>query len=607
MTLSSLFRSPADAGPLRLLTLGCVIIVVAALLSLAPVATTGATTDRSSVQPAAHATPSQPPSQPIPRTRNLNGPLRDADGQMPPRAGRPTINQTHPDENRHSLAPATVSARYASGIVLGQQVLIGDAALPWAYQLDPAVVERLDEATIHAAVRQWDDVLGSRWASQFVGHAPGRGSADGHSTIFLKPDCTGLTTANTYLFTDGGLSVERYGTTGTQIREADIGICPRVQDNDTLFRAIRHEVGHVLGLGHLCNPGDDCWVDEMGPGPHECRVMYWQDRPCQTDLTEDDRLAVRTLYPTLRPLSGQRTDDTLARSSFARFDDASAPVAVVMATDASSGVAPSAAAMAGRLGGPFLQATPEPGQCLTGPALIEANRTLARRAELVLVGQWPASCARLAYDWDIDMRIVPADDPVQAARDLTNVAASIAPNGIGEVVLTALDPDNRSMGGDAAAAAVLAGARGIPLFSVQADRVDPVVTRWLEEHQVATATVVGAGLDHQVIPALQRAGLTIRRVAGVDRVHTGIAVATLSHKLGATGAVLTSADPSMAALAAATVAVHDDAALLLSPPTEDPLITAWLGVAQPTHGWLVAQAGYPSQMYAPYGAWVGSG
>ena len=188
-------------------------------------------------------------------------------------------------------------------------------------------------------------------------------------------------------------------------------VCPRISDPEVLARAIRHEVGHVIGLAHLCDRGQDCWAPGMGEGPLGCRVMYWQARSCQVGIDEDDRLAVATLYPTLRPLGGPTAVQTAARASFGVVADGAAPTVVVLAVADDDGMAAPAAVLAARRGGPFLLGDPDPNSCFTGAGGHEVSRALARRGTLVLVGGWPDACERVAFDWDVTLRRVPTADP----------------------------------------------------------------------------------------------------------------------------------------------------------------------------------------------------
>lgn len=531
---------------------------------------------------------------------NLTVP-RDGDGHLTGRAGRPDRTPTLAAENRHNLGPATTSPQFVSGMVLDQQVLIGDVALPWQYWLDPAVAQQVDEATVHATIAEWSDLAGSRWRSSFAGTQPGGKVADGRSTIFMEQACEGLTTANSYLYSDGGLGINRYGTQASQILEADIGICPRVpQENQPgmLARAIRHEMGHVIGFAHLCDPGDECWTAAMGPGPHGCRVMFWQARECQNSLTADDRVAVATLYPTLRPLAGPGAADTTARVSFAMFEDGAAPVVVIMDEESDTGIAPAAAALAANSGGPFLVSRPDSEQCLTGSAAGEANRTLARRGTLILVGRWPASCRQLAYDWDLRLVVIGADDPVGGAMDL----AALGPTS-DQVIVTGLAADGVSQGPDAVAATGLAATRGAPVL---VSSIQPVaVMNWLAAHAIRTATVVGGNVDDLTVTAIRTTVPSVEQVLGATAVDTALQVADLDAGAGQ-AVVLVAQDGPVEALAAAVVAASRDAVVVLSPPQVDPRVLGWLAQTYPAEGWTVGpDLQSPLDLLAAYGALVG--
>ncbi|HUG85687.1 MAG TPA: hypothetical protein VMM13_14070 [Euzebya sp.] len=523
-----------------------------------------------------------------------------ASDPLDPPAGRPPASPSHPDENPHSIPAAQISRDYVSGVVFDQQVVLADAALPWRYWLDAALPGAVAEASVHQAVAAWDGVPGSRWATSFAGYRQaGTPIADGHSTIFMEADCDELTTANTYLFSDGGLGVDRYGVGATQILEADIGICPRVISDGQLQRAVRHEVGHVLGLGHMCAPGDDCWVSAMGEGPHECAIMFWQARSCQTELSAGERLAVATLYPTLRRLAGTTPGDTAARASFAVIADGSAPLAVVVAADEPAGVVAAAATMAGRGDGPMLLARPSSQRCLDGPAAAETSRSLARRGTLVLVGTWPASCDRLAYDWDIRLRQVPTGDPVAAALQMADLGGPTD-----GVVLT----DVAAGSGQALVAASLATARDQPLVLTRDDRLGSATRQWLARARPGHATIVGresargADLAQQLVDE----GVPTDRLDGDDAVGTGLMVAQALVDAGLTGVVLAPVSGGPESLAAVVVTAREGAAAVLSGPAVDSRVQQWLVTHAPTHGWAVgAEDVLPAATLAAYGAHVG--
>jgi hypothetical protein len=510
-----------------------------------------------------------------------------------PPAGRPALVGTHPDENLRAAPQAQVAEDYVSGIVFDEQVLIADAALPWTYWLDPALAEAFDESVIHEAVAVWDDVPGSRWSATYAGPRPPGDSpiADGHSTIFAEASCEDRTTANTYLFTDGGLGVNRYGSTSTQILEADIGICPRVTDAEGLARAIRHEVGHVIGLGHLCDPGDACWLPQMGPGPHSCALMFWQARSCQTTLSDGERLALVRLYPTLGRLAGPTAEQTTTRASFAVTPDGSAPMVVVVADDATPAVAGAAAVLAGRAGGTYLVATPSTTGCLSTDASREANRALQRRGTLVLVGTWAEACARMAYDWDVRLRLVAQQSTpaaVEALAGLQHPVASVEADAV-------LVPDDASTA-EVLPAAAAAVARDVPLFVVSRARTD-----------LRRALLVGGSIDADVRERLALDGIDVVLITGPDPVAVALDVARAEHvrrgEPAGRGVVVAPVDAGIEGLAAVSVAAADDAAVVLSGPMVHEPLVRWLLDVGSRGGWVLgSHDSVPDATAGAYGA-----
>lgn len=539
-------------------------------------------------------TVAQPTSAAIPpATPQVDGeagrPMAEDRNPLDPPAGRPPVPPTLPGEHRHATPPARTTGDWVSGVVAGQQVLIADDALPWTWWLDPAVAARAGADVVAEAVAAWDGVPGSRWATAHAGeHAIDRPRADGRSTIFAERSCDELTTANTYLYTDGGIGADRYGRAATQILEADIGICPRADDPQRIALAIRHEIGHVVGLAHLCDPDEDCWRDGMGSGPHGCSVMYWQARTCQTTLSEGERQALVELYPTLRRLDGPDVVTTTARASFATVGDGTAPVVVVVAAGVLGGAAgaaagvgdgvtpAAAAALAGRAGGSLLVAPPEDGHCLAGATSAEATRALASRGVLVLIGDWPASCDRLAYDWDVQVQVVPADptDPAAGVARLAALGERLLGPSTGAVIVPA-DLDAAV----AAAAADLAVRRDQPV-AVEGDQA------------VAGDVLVLAGL----------AGADLDPVG--DVVGAGAVLADLGPSRP--GVVLAGAQDVAAALSAVPVAAARAGTLLLTGPEVDSRLLDRLAALGAAEGWVVGDVtAVPPQTAAAYGALVG--
>lgn len=551
--------------------------------------------------PGVPAVPSVASEEPAATTQALPGGRlleRQRDPLDPP-AGRPAVPRTDPAENPHVVPSARITPDYVSGVVFDQQVVLADVALPWRYWVDSQVPDRVDEATVHQAVAAWDGLPGSRWAAEFAGYRPSAGAvADGHSTIFMEADCADLTTANAYLFTDGGLGVSRYGTAATQILEADIGICPRVVDSAQLVRAVTHEVGHVVGLAHLCDPDDACWHPAMGEGPHVCTVMFWQARSCQAELSTGDRAAVTALYPTLRRLSGPDAADATARTSFALLPDGSATVGVVVASHSPPAVAAAGAALAGRTAGPYLVGAPVDDRCLHGSTSREAARVLTRRATLVLVGDWPEGCDDLAYDWDISVRRVAAEDPAAAAVALADLGGSST----GAVMAGAEAPPEELL-----AAAVLAARRGQPLLITPQETVPGVVAEHLQAVGATALTIVGGTSSVGSAVQADLPVLGVDRVDGGDPLGTALAVADVVRAGGAEGVVLVAA-PGIDGLAGVSLAARDGAVVLPAPSAAvEGRIEQWLMAAGAPRGWALGDEDQlPPATLAAYAALVGT-
>lgn len=522
-------------------------------------------------------------------------------------SGRPGRTPTHPDENRQVPPAPTISPAWVGAMVLQAPVVLADTALPWRYHLSTSLDGVVSEAAVHQGVTAWDGQPGSRWATSFAGWTTtATAVADGQSTIFLDDGCEGLTNANAYLFTDGGLAVGRYGASGTQILEADIGVCPRATGDADVVRALRHEVGHVVGLAHLCTTGDPCWQEGMGALDHGCRTMFWQARACQVGLDEGDVQGLRARYGTLRPLRAPTTADLAARAAFATVpDDAGLMAVVVEEASTPADVLPAAATLAGRTGGALLVDRADADLCLTGPAREEVNRTLRRRGTLVLVGAWPESCRTLAFDWDVAVRRVATDDPALMA------VALAALGGPTDRAVLVLGGDGTAPG-DAAAAAALAGTSDAALLLLGRDGTVPPPTRgWLAGDDRPQVTVVGGPGEAAAtaLATLATQGTLAAHLQGPDRIATALAVATGAGPDGASGGspvVLAGADTTWEALLGAVVAAHDGGVLLLSPPVEDPRVTSWLLAHGPVGGWAVGDGpALPGSVAWAYGALVG--
>jgi hypothetical protein len=544
------------------------------------------------------------PPDPPPAARYVDGPPRDADGRRwPPPAGRIPTAPTAPGEHGHATRPARISPGWVSGLVAGEQLVVADGSLPWTWWLDPAVLAVADEQVVRGAVAAWDGIPGSRWATAFGGvaapgpalrpdgSASGGAVADGRSTLFLEPACEELTTANTYVFGDGGLGVDRYGTRVSQVVEADIGICPRAVEPTALRLALVHEVGHVLGMAHLCDPGDGCWEPGMGDGPHGCRVMFWQARDCQQALADEDRVALAELYPRLRPLWGPTPVDAAARAAFATWPDGSAPAAVALHPDVGGPVAAAAAVLAARSGGPLLVVEDDPQGCVAGAGAHEASRALRRRGTLVLVGPWPDVCERTAHDWEVALQRVATGPGDAAAGAAVARLAALGPPAAGAVLWTGPATAAPGVGPDLVAAAATAAAAGVPLLvdaGAAAALAGDVVVAGHQPAEGLAALVAAGGAGGRVLPADPVAGLL--DAAGPPGA-------------GDRPVVVVAAGGGAHALAGVPVAAERGGVVLLSGPGADPRVLAWLEAAAPPTGWVVGADDLPTAAArAAYGA-----
>lgn len=498
-----------------------------------------------------------------------------------PPAGRPAVLATQTGENGHAPPPPSPGGDYVTAFIQGRATVVSDAALPWQVWLDPDLLAVHDEAIIRASLAAWDGTAGSRWATEVLGVQPGGNEVDDRSTIFLEKECVGLTTANAYVHPYGAIPSERYGSPATYVAEADIGICPFVSSPEELARAIRHEVGHVMGLAHLCDVGDVCWTEFMGSGPSSgCRTMFWEARPCQDSITERDRLAAVDLYPTVRPLTGPGPAWASARASFALWPDGTARAAVVIPTEG-GGAGPPAAALAGRLDAPLLVSPPTDGSCLAPVVLEELARVLARRGTLVLVGDgFATGCEALARAWDL--RLIRIDEPTDGSLSVAVARTALAADPPGAAASSqATVVLARQRGADGPVAALLAARLGVPLLMLPVGVAPPVILDHLVVAGTTEAWLVGeVGTDADLRSTLAAEGVTSRSVAGPDRVATAEAVAAIVMREapndGPPAAILAPADGVHPALIGVAVGARVGASLLARAAPGQPRVASWL-------------------------------
>jgi hypothetical protein len=469
-------------------------------------------------------------------------------------------------------------------------VVMADRALPWTYLLDTALIDRFGEAALQHAVASWDGIPGSRWATRAGGTVSGVGQAvDGKSVIFLEHDCPSGVAGLAYLTPAGGRQQE-YGDPTFVTVESDIAICAALTPVH-LHEILRHEVGHVMGMAHLCDRGEACWSEAMGTGSQTCRIMYGGSNRCggPRGLTDEDRQAARALYPTLRRAAGPTRIETSARASRGAHEPASAGRAFLVRGDADGLTAAATAAVAGRVGAPLLLAFPTAQQCVGGTAATELMR-IARPVSaggtvVHLVGSWPAACVDELRGRGHDVRTVGGTDAIDTALALADLLEDLTgPITDAVVVSAARDADGSSP--DGIAAGSRAAAVGGPLLFTGKDVLDGRVASWLARRQVDRVVLVGgsSALTHQVHVDVEATGSTVSRTGGTDRIGTSLALAGLFARPQQVG-IAAATSWADAASATAVAGMHG-APVLLTGPSVDERIEAWLALTRPGSGWV---------------------
>lgn len=413
--------------------------------------------------------------------------------------------------------------------------VVADSRLPLKLVLEREVVDRFGEQALRDGLEVWNGVPGSRFGVEVVGvvvqhHTSKR--RDGVSRVFVdRTDCDGDYLARAHLYPRE--VVERHGRLGVFIEEVDIGICERM-GADRLAGVLRHELGHVAGLGHLCDPGEECHVPEMGHD-NRCRVMFPAAYSCQ-EPTFGDEMGLMHLYPALPRLPSGNLGYATAAASFAiHASPRSVDRAVLVARTAAPRLQLEGALLAGLRGVPMLAVG---GNCTTGATGEELNRVLQVHASVTLVGDVDEACVvELTHGWELETEYLSDEHAV------VETILAEHPDPTHAVVV--------AEGDEALAETVLALPTAVrlraPLLRADASGLTEHARQVLEATpSIRTVLIVGSAFrtSRQTESDLLDLGLSPRRIEATDRAATAVAVRRdhLERDPGADHVVLTTTD-----------------------------------------------------------------
>jgi hypothetical protein len=463
-----------------------------------------------------------------------------------------------------SEAFATFPARAADGAP--GLWLLPRQTVPLRFQVEQEIVDRFGLDAIVEAVEVFNGVPGTRFGAEVAGvveDGVDERRRDGVNRIFLdRQGCGERYVARAHLWSDpvrirGGRAIR-------DVREVDIGLCERLSAS-ALDVVVRHELAHIAGLDHLCDPDEDCHRPGMGDD-NRCRIMFPRMDPCQ-ELEQGDLDGLVHLYPNLPRAGGGD-----ARSTAARVARVTHPVprsslrAVVSAYDAPPARQVLSATLAGHLGLPHVLVDAD---CTAGPDGHALNHTLALTGTVTAVGEIPDSCrTALELAWQLEV------EELQSTRQVVSEMVEAIGGAPTRVVVAPPAGTARELplSAQAGAAAVALDA---PLI-VLSDVTDlSTVVEALEDHPtIAEVVVVG---DTRAVPTaslttLADADVAIRRLGGRDPAAVAASVVELPqiqrrHPLGA--AVVGDGHPEHAAAGVSLAVAVDGLVLPVSSPPSD--------------------------------------
>lgn len=525
-------------------------------------------------------------------------PLDIGDGASGVTSARPHSPQEARDADRASPPGALVHSAFVSATaqLADAQVpmVVAQSALPWRFFVGERLAQRFGERAVHDAVRQWDGVPGSRWATHYAGLAPDADASDGQSTVFLKDDCPADAAGFAYWRTDRATGDSRYGNAAVYLDEVDVAVCSSVRDAGALRRTIAHEIGHVLGLHHLCDPGESCWRPAMGTASHRCRVMYIAASSCGEGVTGVEHLGPVHLYPALARLAGPTRVDTAARASYAFTARGSAGQVILARADQSAHGPLAAAALSGAVAVPFLLASPDPHDCLNAAGAEELGRVSAYNAQALLIGAWPQRCLEKLAAWGVAARQITGGDGVSLSLSIADELARSGRMG-NAAFLVAAAADAYGHVPDGVAAGAAAGTIRAPVLYSGGTRLNERVRDWLRGHPTIRRLYVLGGtavLSEAVLADARALGLQAVRVAGPDRVATALTLSRHPDVFAAGRPVLVAAAGSWAdAVTASALGGRLHGPVLVTPPRVHADVLAWLQQQSPPSGYVVGGQG----------------